>query len=192
LVSPPAKPKTHTGDKYFTVEDFEYDEVQDQFVCPAGERLRFIGNDPERPDRRRYRALRACCKVCRLKAKCTESPRRQLKVGTHHAALIRLRADARTESFRDLYRSRSPVIEGVFAEAKEWHGLRRARRRGRSKMLVQCLIVATILNLKRLATHLVTWPGFKWLWKRLKTLMESVLHLMQQFIAPDPISTQYA
>jgi transposase len=192
LVSPPAKPKTHTGDKYFTVEEFEYDETKDEFVCPAGERLRFIDNDRERPDRRRYRALRACCKVCRLKAKCTSSPRRQLKVGTHHAALIRLRADARTDSFRDLYRSRSPVIEGVFAEAKEWHGLRRARRRGRSKMLVQCLIVATILNLKRLATHLVTWPGFRRLARRLQTLIEGLLQFLQQNVSPYLVITQYA
>jgi hypothetical protein len=48
LVSPPAKPKTHTGDRYFTVEAFEYDEAKDEFICPAGERLRFIGNDRER------------------------------------------------------------------------------------------------------------------------------------------------
>jgi transposase len=191
LVSPPAKPKTHTGDRYFTVEAFEYDEAKDEFICPAGERLRFIGNDRERPDRRRYRALRSCCKVCRLKAKCTGSPRRQLKVGSHHAALIRLRADARTESFRDLYRARSPVIEGVFAEGKQWHGLRRARRRGLSKVLVQCLIVATVLNLKRLATHFVTWSGFKWSWRRLQTLMESLLSFMRNFITPDPVITQY-
>lgn len=192
LVSPPAKPKTHTGDRYFTVEAFEYDEARDEFICPAGERLQFIDNDQERPDRRRYRALRACCKVCRLKAKCTESPRRQLKVGTHHAALIRLRADAKTDSFRDLYQSRSPVIEGVFAEAKEWHGLRRARRRGLIKVLVQCLIVATVLNLKRLATHSVTSPGLEWLWKRLQTLIESLLRFLGPSIAPDTAIRQDA
>jgi hypothetical protein len=42
------------------------------------------------------------------------------------------------------------VIEGVFAEAKEWHGLRRAWRRGISKMKVQCLLIAAVINLKRL------------------------------------------
>jgi hypothetical protein len=172
LVSPPAKPITYTGDEYFTVEAFEYDEAKDEFVCPAGERLQFIDNDPERPDRRRYRAWRSCCKVCELKAKCTCSPRRQLKVGTYHAALIRLRADSKTESFHQFYRSRAPVAEGVFAEGKQWHGLRRARRRGRSKMLVQSLIVMTVLNLKRLATlfwSILVSPGH---WKSLLALLK--------------------
>lgn len=156
LVSPPHGPKTYTGDKYFTVEDFEYDEDRDEFVCPAGKRLSFVAVDRERPDRRKYRAWRSHCKVCKLKAQCTRSPRRQLKVGTHHAALIRLRADSKTESFRRLYRSRAPVIEGVFAEAKQWHGLGRAWRRGLSKMLVQCLLVAAVMNYKRLTAV----PGF--------------------------------
>ena len=64
---------------------------------------------------------------------------------------MRLRADSKTESFKCLYRSRAPVIEGVFAEAKQWHGLRRAWRRGLSKMRVQCLLIASTINLKRLA-----------------------------------------
>ena len=71
-------------------------------------------------------------------------------MGVHHAALMRLRADAQTESFRRLYRSRAPVIEGIFAEAKQWHGLRRAWRRGLPNMLIQSLLVATVLNFKRL------------------------------------------
>jgi hypothetical protein len=36
--------------------------------------------------------------------------------------MVRLRADSKTESFKKLYASRAPVIEGVFAEAKHWHG----------------------------------------------------------------------
>jgi len=55
LVSPPPKVRTHTGDAYFTVEEFEYDEGTDEFVCPAGKRLPRCGrsylwprNDEER------------------------------------------------------------------------------------------------------------------------------------------------
>jgi len=192
LVSPPRRPITYTGDKYFTVEAFEYDEVKDEFVCPAGERLPFIGNDPKRPDRRKYRASRSCCKVCELKAKCTRSPRRELKVGTHHAALIRLRADSKTDSFRQYYRSRAPVIEGVFAEGKQWHGLRRALRRGLSNMKVQSLIVMTVLNLKRLATLLPLIFGLKWLWRRLQALIESYIRLLGSFVQYYQVITQYA
>jgi len=175
LVSPPRSSKTHTGERYFSVEDFSYDEMADEFLCPAGERLRFIGPDSQRPDRRKYRARRSSCRGCRLKQQCTSSPQRQVKVGIHHAALRRLRADSHTESFRALYRRRAPVVEGVFAEAKQWHGLRRAWRRGRRKMLIQCLLVASVLNFKRLMAALlvifdVPKGTIRLIWSSLKTI----------------------
>ena len=43
-------------------------------------------------------------------------------------------------------------IEGLFAEAKDLHGIRRARYRGRAKVQIQAYIVASIQNLKRLVT----------------------------------------
>lgn len=150
FVSPPRKGVTYTKDKYFTVEDFVYDERRDVFICPAGKTLKSIGKVKGRPNQRRYAGLRSVCSKCKLKDKCTKSSRRHLKVGKNHAALVRLRADSRTESFKKLYRSRAPVIEGIFGEAKEWHGLRRAWRRGLSKMRVQCLLIAAVINLKRL------------------------------------------
>jgi len=150
FVSPPPKPVTYTGDRYFTVEDFHYDEQLDIFVCPAGATLKNIGPARVRPGQYLYRGSAAVCGKCRLKAKCTVARYRQLQVGRHHGALVRLRADSKTESFRKLYRTRAPVIEGIFAEAKCWHGLRRAWRRGLAKMRVQSLLIATVINLKRL------------------------------------------
>jgi len=159
LVSPPPKAITYTKDKYFTVEDFKYDEKRDVFICPAGAILKNLGVVKARPNQRLYACQRSICGKCGLKNKCTQSSRRQLKVGANHGALMRLRADSRTESFKKLYRSRAPVIEGVFAEAKEWHGLRRAWRRGISKMRIQCFLIATVINFKRLAA--VFWPIFR-------------------------------
>lgn len=149
LVSPPPKPKTYTGDEFFSVEDFEYDEENDWFICPAEKKLKYTTTEKKR-GRRTYRARRADCCRCSLKPCCTYSEQRHLKVTRYHASLVRLRADSKTESFRSLYRTRAPVIEGVFAEAKQWHSLGRAWRRGLSKMRVQCLLVAAIINFKRL------------------------------------------
>ena len=158
FVSPPPKARTYTGDKYFTVEDFVYDEKRDVFTCPAGSVLKCLGKVKARPNQRLYAGLRSVCRKCKLKDKCTQSSRRQLKVGVNHAALVRLRADSRTESFKKLYRSRAPVIEGIFGEAKQWHGLRRAWRRGLPKMRMQCLLIAAVINFKRLIAHII--PGF--------------------------------
>lgn len=160
LVSPPPKPITHTGTAYFTTEDFAYDESRDEFTCPAGQTLRFVDVVKDHPQQRRYRALRTVCRICPLKSGCTTSPRRTLKVTVDHAALIRLRADSRTDSFWALYRTRAHGIESVFAEAKQWHGLRRAWRRGLSNMLIQSLLIAAVLNFKRLMAAIHgTWIG---------------------------------
>lgn len=153
LVSPPPKARTYTGGKYYSVEEFDYDEEADVFTCPGRKVLKYVQTEKVR-GRRVYRARRTDCRDCPLQSQCTISDRRHLKVTRYHASLIRLRADSKTESFKKLYATRAPVIEGVFAEAKQWHGLRRAWRRGLSKMKVQCLLVAAILNFKRLMAAL--------------------------------------
>ena len=158
LVSPPPKAKTYTGDAFFTTEDFTYDEENDCFSCPAGKALKYVGTEKQRR-RKSYRARRSECRACPLKSHCTQSERRHLKVTRYHASLIRLRADSKTDSFKQLYRSRAPVIEGVFAEAKQWHGLRRSWRRGRGKMRVQCLLISAVLNFKRLTAAFSLWFG---------------------------------
>jgi transposase len=148
LVSPPQPvPENQAG--HYTVDQFVYDEKLDEFVCPAGERLRYAGRTG-REGQRRYRGRQKICRRCVLKSACTQSDVRCLTVSPAHGALVRLRADHRREDFQRLYRRRAPVIEGVFAEAKQWHGLRRAWRRGLAKMRIQCLLVAAVINFKRL------------------------------------------
>jgi transposase/transposase InsO family protein len=150
FVSPPGLPRNGTGTRYFTIEDFTYDEDKDVFICPNGKLLRNVGRMAGHPDRHKYRASISACKNCDLKSLCTKACQRCINAGIYHASLVRLRADSKTDSFKQLYRSRSPAVEGVFAEAKQWHNLGRAWRRGLSKMRVQCLLIAATINLKRL------------------------------------------
>jgi len=150
LISPPQKAQGKEG--CFTVEDFIFDESNDVFVCPAGNRLQYIGDASDDRKRRRYAALRSVCGVCDWKSCCTTYSRREIKVSSSHGSLVRLRADSKTESFKELYRQRAPVIEGVFAEAKQWHGLARAWRRGLMKMRMQSFLIAAVMNYKRLGT----------------------------------------
>ena len=42
------------------------------------------------------------------------------------------------------------MIEGLFGQAKTFHGLSRAKMRGLEKMEIQALLTATTLNLKKL------------------------------------------
>jgi hypothetical protein len=54
-------------------------------------------------------------------------------------------------------------VEGIHGEAKTWHGLARAVRRGLANMQIQADLTAAVINLKRLAAALLAiltalWP----------------------------------
>ena len=73
-----------------------------------------------------------------------------------YPALLRARRRhaRRGEEERRLWRRRMWRSEGYHGEAKSWHGLARAVRRGLVNMRVQSYLTATAVNLKRLAAAL--------------------------------------
>src|SRR6516162_7136739 len=56
---------------------------------------------------------------------------------------------------RRLYRQHRWRSEGFHGEAKTWHGLARAVRRGLQNMRIQSFLTAAAINLKRLAAALL-------------------------------------
>jgi len=53
-----------------------------------------------------------------------------------------------------LYKLRGTVIEGIFGQAKAYHGMARARFRGLKNVEIQFLMTATALNLKKMVKML--------------------------------------
>jgi hypothetical protein len=79
-----------------------------------------------------------------------------------------------TEAYKKAIRKRQVWVEPLFAEAKEWHGLRRLRLRGLLNANIQGLLIAAGQNLKCLLAargwgrrhapcgSLLTLPGEPW------------------------------
>jgi hypothetical protein len=63
--------------------------------------------------------------------------------------LERMRTYHMTEAYKKAMRKRQVWVEPLFAEAKEWHGLRRLRLRGLLNANIQGLLIAAGQNLKR-------------------------------------------
>ena len=61
-----------------------------------------------------------------------------------------VQARMRDPIFGEKMSERMWKIEGLFAEAKDNHGLARAKYRGRAKVQIQAYLTATVQNLKRL------------------------------------------
>jgi hypothetical protein len=72
-------------------------------------------------------------------------------------AHARVRMRARGAGYQLSQRARK-LIEELFGEAKDWHGLRRFRRRGHRRVQQEALLIGWVLNLKRLAkSQAPTW-----------------------------------
>ncbi len=136
--------------EFFSSQEFIYDIERDVYVCPAGKDLRF--DRPHSTERsRRYRARAKDCNHCPLKAKCTTSKQgRSLCRSVDEQYLDRVRGYHATEPYKKALRKRQVWVEPLFAEAKDWHGMRRFRLRRLWRVNCEALRIAAGQNLKRL------------------------------------------
>ena len=129
---------------------FRYDPENDRYLCPAGRTLHSQSKDRHNL-RKRYRAKPSICNACELKAKCTTSDHgRMLYRPFEEDFYDRVRAYRGTLAYEKALRKRSVWVEPLFAEAKEWHGMRRFRLRRLEKVNKEALLIASGQNVKRL------------------------------------------
>lgn len=150
----PAKAEQPPRRGTIPVRRFKLDAKHRLVRCPAGRMLRPHG----KPDSEGFQAWRARipdCEPCRLRAICfsTTMRRRAILLHKDHPALLRARRKhlRRGPRERALYHRHRGLVEGVHGEAKTWHGLSRAIRRGLANMQIQSFLTAAVINLKRLA-----------------------------------------
>jgi transposase len=137
----------------FQEQDFVYDAGTDTYRCPGNETLRFL-SQCETTRRRIYEAPAAACAACVLRSQCTTAKRgRRVGRTLDTDALDRVRGYHATEPFAKAMRKRQVWVEPLFAEAKDWHGLRRFRLRGLAKVNGEALLIAAGQNLKRLLSR---------------------------------------
>jgi transposase len=135
---------------------FRYDAKHDVLKCPRGKVLK-----PGRQEKHgRFFTSRAKdCRTCDLAPLCLSKSRvnKAVVVGDDYPALLRARRRRERWSVQDdqLYRRHRWRSEGYHGEAKTWHGLARAIRRGLWNMRIQAYLTAAAVNLKRLAAALL-------------------------------------
>ncbi len=140
----------------FGEQDFRYDAGGDVYRCPGGATLRFLSQCAT-TQRRIYAAPAAACIACSLRAQCTTSKRgRRIGRSLEADKLDRVRSYHATGSYKKAMRKRQVWVEPLFAEAKDWHGLRRFRLRGPQKVNGEALLIAAGQNLKRV----LSWRGW--------------------------------
>jgi transposase len=137
-----------------------YDHEHDRIRCPAGKYL--LPNPGDYWRRKRY-SLSGECDQCPLASTC---PTKVRPNAPHTRFVLRpvdqdifdeVQAQMNELKFSDNASQRMWKCEGIFAEAKQYHGLSRAKYRSRPKVQIQAYLSAIVQNLKRLLFPLYCW-----------------------------------
>jgi transposase len=134
---------------------FRYDARHDILKCPRGKILK-AGRAVKHG--RFFTSRAKDCRRCDLRRLCLSGGRsnKAVVLGDDYPALLRARRRRDHWSERDygLYQRHRWRAEGIHGEAKSWHGLARAIRRGLANMQIQAYLTAAAINLKRLAARI--------------------------------------
>jgi len=164
-------------------EDFIYDKEKDELICPAGKRL-WRRTTHKRNRQIEYVSSKTDCQGCARKSLCTRAPCRVVHRHLDKDFLDYAAALRGTDGYRISQRCRKKV-EMLFGEAKEFMGLRCARRRGYQNLMEQCLITATVQNIKRIIrvfeeqTPVITRNCIQWASDSLVHMVDAVRRTLQ-------------
>ena len=125
---------------------------------------RFVPQRPVKHGRFFYARARDCAR-CPMRQLCLPGlVNKAIVTGDDYPALLRARRrrERWSDEDRRLYQRHRWRVEGIHGEAKTWHGLARALRRGLANMQIQAYLTAAAINLKRLAAALLSILAVFW------------------------------
>ena len=134
---------------------FRYLREQDVFLCPAGVPMKRFAHRVS-TQRVSYRVIKGACNGCRFKERCTPAGQdRTISRFFDQNLVDEAKERLSSPRGRELLLQRKVSAEGVFAWAKELHGLRRTRFMGRWKVQIQVWLTAAVINIKRAVRALI-------------------------------------
>jgi transposase len=145
-------PPKETETELFPTADFAEDRQRGVVTCPAGQTSKYCYYDQQKQTTK-YHFEATTCRACPLLGRCMKQPPtrygRTVCKTDYQAEHQRVRDKATTSQYAAV-RCEHPKIERKLGEVMNRHGGRRARYRGRWKVLIQELMACTATNVKRL------------------------------------------
>ena len=152
-------PKTQTSNNQarglFGKRDFIYIPEDDEYVCPAGERL------PRRTTMKStgqliHRYWFSRCAQCKLKPKCTTGKERRVSRWEHEAVLDAM--EDRVDRMRNCMRIRGGTVEHPFGTIKSWLGPTHFQMKTLKHVSTEMSLHVLAYNLKRMLQMFGTVP----------------------------------
>jgi transposase len=137
----------------FDIDNFEYDEENDEFICPENQRLKYLYEGYEEKGERGYRVYKGTeCKKCEFSKNCTKRKNgiRQLKIANFSKERKQLADKMKTEEAKKIFGQRKQVVEPAIGNYKENLGFREFLTRGLESVRNEFNLVCTAANLRKI------------------------------------------
>ena len=134
----------------FGRDDFRYDEQDDTYVCPAGERLARVGSTINKGKLYFiYRGTAAVCRDCSLSGRCLPklNSARRIQRWEHEDVIDRHRKKMSARA--PLMRGRRALVEHPFGTLRRWVGMEHCLMRGLGKCRGEFSLMTLGYNFKR-------------------------------------------
>lgn len=150
------------GKRFFSVEDFTWDDKSGKLICPAGHSLyirnrNFITASGHKAIA--YQAPKTACRGCALRSKCLRTPdtiSRQVHIfyGNRPGSITdEMKRKIDTLEGRRTYSKRLGIVEPVFGNIRSCKKMDRFTLRGRIKVNIQWLLYCLVHNIEKIANY---------------------------------------
>ncbi len=146
-------PKPRTSNKrtqgYYSKDDFIYREQDDEYECPAGERL-VKHTETTQNGLTIHKYWTSVCGNCALKANCTPGKERRVSRWQHAEVIERLQQ--RLDENPEMMRVRRQTVEHPFGTIKHWAGPQHFKMKTLKHVRTEMSLHVLAYNLKRMIT----------------------------------------
>ena len=133
----------------FGKRDFIYKADDDEYECPAGERLKWRFKSEEK-GQTLHKYWSSACPGCALKSQCTTGKNRRITRWEHEAVVEALQA--RLDREPDRMRARRETVEHPFGTIKSWMGSTHFQMKTLERVSTEMSLHVLAYNMKRLIT----------------------------------------
>jgi transposase len=147
------------GKGLFKKEDFIYNQVDNTFICPAGNILKYSHYQKfNNTEGRKYISKRSQCQNCSMRKKCVKSEKTRFRTlyviekyfNRNYSDEMKSKID--TEEGRDIYSRRMGIIEPVFGNIKN-KGMNKFTLRTKAKVNIQWMFYAIVHNICKISRY---------------------------------------
>lgn len=162
----------------YSLDDFIYNEKEDNFICPQNKLLRRISNDTSK---HQVYANKEACRSCPYKSQCFKQggkhKYRRIVKDTHFKTL--LKADNIFEQSKEIYHNRQELSEHVFGSIKRQLGFPQLNVRTKPKVQGEVSLLFLGYNLKRVMNIIGKTELIRYFREHTNSVFEQIKLLLQ-------------